>query len=46
MQALEKRDVRSAEKVVERLRLIKSEAEVRVMRRAADTSADAHAKVR
>lgn len=46
MKALEKRDVRSAEKEVERLRLIKSEAEVKVMRRAADISADAHAKVR
>ncbi|BGP23779.1 aminopeptidase [Rhodotorula toruloides] len=45
LKALEKRDVRSAAKEVERLRLIKSEAEVKVMRKAADISADAHAKV-
>ncbi|BGP47215.1 aminopeptidase [Rhodotorula kratochvilovae] len=43
--ALQKRNVRSAAAEVERLRLIKSEAEVRVMRKAADASAAAHAKV-
>lgn len=44
--ALQRRDVRSAAGEVERLRLIKSEAEVKVMRRAADASSAAHAKVR
>lgn len=44
--ALQKRDVRSAAAKVERLRLFKSEAEVKAMRRAADISADAHSKVR
>ncbi|POY74093.1 hypothetical protein BMF94_2905 [Rhodotorula taiwanensis] len=43
--ALQKRDVRSAAAKVERLRLFKSEAEVKAMRRAADISADAHSKV-
>ncbi|TNY22106.1 peptidase M24 [Rhodotorula diobovata] len=43
--ALQRRDVRSAAGEVERLRLIKSEAEVKVMRRAADASSAAHAKV-
>ncbi|GAA5986729.1 hypothetical protein JCM10908_000873 [Rhodotorula pacifica] len=43
--ALQKREVRSAASKVERLRLIKSEAEIKAMRRAADISADAHSKV-
>ncbi|GAA5975246.1 hypothetical protein JCM11641_004408 [Rhodosporidiobolus odoratus] len=41
---LSKRDVRSTEKEVERLRLIKSDAEVAVMKRAADISCAAHSK--
>ncbi|GJN89735.1 hypothetical protein Rhopal_002724-T1 [Rhodotorula paludigena] len=45
MGALDKRDVRSAAKEVERLRLIKSDAEAKVMRQAADISSAAHAKV-
>jgi Xaa-Pro aminopeptidase len=45
MAALQKREVKSAATKVERLRLIKSEAEVKAMRRAADISADAHSKV-
>lgn len=43
--ALGKRDVRSAAREIEKLRVVKSEAEVRVMRKAADISADAHSKV-
>ncbi|GAA6046470.1 hypothetical protein JCM3770_004938 [Rhodotorula araucariae] len=43
--ALQKRDVRSAAAEVERLRLIKSAAEVEVMRKGADASSAAHAKV-
>lgn len=46
LKVLDKRDVRSAAAEVERLRLIKSEAEVQVMRKAADASSAAHAKVR
>ena len=46
LKMLDKRDVRSAAAEVERLRLIKSEAEVQVMRKAADASSAAHAKVR
>jgi intermediate cleaving peptidase 55 len=45
MAALQKREVKSAATKVERLRLIKSEAEVKAMRKAADISADAHSKV-
>ncbi|GAA5889606.1 hypothetical protein JCM8208_001071 [Rhodotorula glutinis] len=45
LKVLDKRDVRSAAAEVERLRLIKSEAEVQVMRKAADASSAAHAKV-
>ncbi|KAI5476016.1 mitochondrial metallopeptidase [Pseudohyphozyma bogoriensis] len=40
------RTVKSAANEVEKLRLIKSDAEVKVMRRAADISSNAHAKVR
>ncbi|CEQ40630.1 SPOSA6832_02273 [Sporobolomyces salmonicolor] len=43
--ALGKRDVRSAAREIEKLRVVKSEAEVRVMKKAADISADAHSKV-
>lgn len=43
--ALQKRDVRGAAPKVERLRLVKSDAEVKAMRKAADISADAHSKV-
>ncbi|GAA5954869.1 hypothetical protein JCM21900_004971 [Sporobolomyces salmonicolor] len=43
--ALGKRDVKSAAREIEKLRVVKSEAEVRVMRKAADISADAHSKV-
>ena len=39
------RPVRSAAIAVEKLRLIKSESEIKVMRRAADISSDAHGKV-
>ncbi|GAA6012092.1 hypothetical protein JCM10207_005125 [Rhodosporidiobolus poonsookiae] len=45
LQALGKKELRSAAKEVERLRLIKSEAEVRVLRKAADISSAAHSKV-
>ncbi|GAA5869896.1 hypothetical protein JCM3774_000523 [Rhodotorula dairenensis] len=45
MAALQKREVKSAASKVERLRLIKSDAEVKAMRKAADVSADAHSKV-
>jgi intermediate cleaving peptidase 55 len=46
LEALGKRELRSAAREVERLRLIKSEAEVKVMRKAADMSCAAHSKVR
>lgn len=39
------RQVKSASKEIEKLRLIKSPAEVKVLRRAADISSDAHAQV-
>ncbi|KAK4056602.1 aminopeptidase [Microbotryomycetes sp. JL221] len=39
------KQIKTVNKELERLRLIKSEAEIKVMRRAADISADAHAKV-
>ncbi|GAA5855657.1 hypothetical protein JCM8547_001636 [Rhodosporidiobolus lusitaniae] len=45
LEALGKRELRSAAREVERLRLIKSEAEVKVMRKAADISSAAHAEV-
>lgn len=39
------RQVKSASREIEKLRLIKSPAEIKVLRRAADISSDAHAKV-
>ncbi|GAA5821204.1 hypothetical protein JCM10212_006773 [Sporobolomyces blumeae] len=45
IKALRKKDVRSAAKEVERLRLIKSPAEIAVMKRAADISSKAHSDV-
>lgn len=39
------RPIKSAASVVETMRLIKSEAEIAVMRKAADISSNAHAKV-
>lgn len=39
------RPIRSANTIVEALRIIKSDAEVKVMKKAADISSDAHAKV-
>lgn len=42
---LRKKDVRNAAREVERLRLIKSEAEIAVMKRAADISSRAHSDV-
>ncbi|BGP15230.1 aminopeptidase [Rhodosporidiobolus nylandii] len=45
LEALGKRDLRSAAREVEKLRLVKSEAEAAVMRRAADVSSAAHSKV-
>ncbi|ORY66952.1 peptidase M24, structural domain-containing protein [Leucosporidium creatinivorum] len=39
------RQIKSASREVEKLRLIKSPAEIKVLRRAADISSDAHAKV-
>ncbi|GAA6031071.1 hypothetical protein JCM8097_003990 [Rhodosporidiobolus ruineniae] len=44
-EALGKKELRSASREVEKLRLIKSEAEIKVMRRAADISCAAHSKV-
>lgn len=40
------RPVKSAATEVERLRVVKSDAEIKVMRRTADISSNAHAKVR
>jgi intermediate cleaving peptidase 55 len=42
---LRKKDVRNGAREVEKLRLIKSEAEIRVMKRAADISCQAHSDV-
>ncbi|GAA5902325.1 hypothetical protein JCM6882_000502 [Rhodosporidiobolus microsporus] len=45
LDVLGKRELRSGAKAVERLRLIKSEAEVKVMRKAAEISCAAHSKM-
>ncbi|GAA5823640.1 hypothetical protein JCM11251_000706 [Rhodosporidiobolus azoricus] len=45
LDVLGKRELKSAAKAVERLRVYKSEAEVKVMRKAADISCAAHSKV-
>ena len=45
LKILGKKDARNGAREVERLRLIKSEAEVRVMKRAADISCQGHSDV-